>query len=126
MRLRHIGEEPRALADRGCGERASRKAHLASARRKEPEQGLEQRRLAAAIGAEQGEHLALRERHIEAAADEAVAIADCERVAFERHDQVRCTLASSQMKNGVPMNAVRIPSGISMLAAVRAIVSMNS
>jgi hypothetical protein len=33
--------------------------------------------------------------------------------------------ASSQMKNGVPMTAVRMPSGISTGAAVRASVSMN-
>ena len=65
------------------------------------------------------------ERDVEPAPDHAVAIADGEVAAFERHDHVFCTLASSQMKNGVPTTAVRMPSGISICAMVRASVSMS-
>jgi hypothetical protein len=47
-------------------------------------------------------------------------------MAFEDHDQFFCTLASSQMKNGVPITAVKMPSGISTYAMVRASVSISS
>ena len=60
-----------------------------------------------------------------AASGHAIAVADGEIAAGKAHDQVRCMPASSQMKNGVPMTAVRIPSGISTGAAVRARVSMK-
>ena len=124
--LRHIGDEARALARRDARERAAVDQHLAGLRRENAEQRLEQRGLAAAVGAEQRQHLALRERDVEVAPDHAVAVADGEVAAGEGHDQVRCMPASSQMKNGVPMTAVRMPSGISIGAAVRASVSMNS
>src|SRR6516164_7367149 len=42
------------------------------------------------------------------------------------YDHVFETPASSQTKNGVPTMAVRIPSGISIAAAVRATVSITS
>jgi hypothetical protein len=64
-------------------------------------------------------------RDVEAATDHAIAVADGEVATGKAHDQVRCMPASSQMKNGVPMTAVRIPSGISTGAAVRARVSMK-
>ena len=63
---------------------------------------------------------------VEAGADDAVGIADGELMALEDHDQFFCTLASSQMKNGVPITAVRMPSGISTCAMVRASVSISS
>jgi len=44
----------------------------------------------------------------------------------EVYDQFLCALVSSQMKNGVPMTAVRMPSGISTAAAARAKVSMSN
>ena len=78
------------------------------------------------FGPEQRQHLALLERHVEGAPDHVVAVADGEVAPGEGHDHVRCMPASSQMKNGVPMTAVRMPSGISIGAAVRASVSMNS
>ena len=59
-------------------------------------------------------------------ADRVVWITDGEIVAFDVHDQFLCMLARSQMKNGVPTTAVRMPSGISTSAAVRARVSMTS
>ena len=73
----------------------------------------------------QGEVLALLQCDVEAATDHAIAVADGEIAAGKAHDHVRCMPASNQMKNGVPMTAVRIPSGISIGAAVRAIVSMK-
>ena len=124
--LRHIGDAPRAVADREGVERAAVDLRLAGERLEDAEQRLEQRGLAAAIGAEQREHLALLERDVEPASDHAVAVADREVAAGERHDQFLCMPASSQMKNGVPITAVRMPSGISIGATVRASVSMRS
>ena len=95
-------------------------------RLEDAEQRLEQRGLAAAVRAEQRQHLALLERDVEPAPDHAVAIADGEIAARERHDQFLCMPASSQMKNGVPITAVRMPSGISIGAMVRASVSISS
>src|SRR5262245_61391819 len=126
MQLRHIGDMACALAHRVGGKRAAIDHGLAGERGEQPKQRLEQRGLAAAVWAEQREYLALRQRHIEPATDHAVAVADGEIAPGERHDQLRCMSASSQMKNGVPMTAVRMPSGISTGAAVRASVSMNS
>src|SRR5215467_5630318 len=125
VQLRHIGDAARALADRIVRERAALNLRFTRKRPDQPEQRLEQRGLAAAIGAEQRQHLALRERHVERAPDHTVAVTDGEVMAGEIHDQLRCISASSQMKNGVPMTAVRMPSGISTAAAVRASVSMN-
>ena len=135
MRLRHIGDEPRALAGGMALQRRAADAHVAAERREQAKQRLEQRGLAAAVGAEQREHLALVERHVELRSDDVVAIADGEIAAGEDHVQVsshaknqvqvRCMLASSQMKNGVPITAVRMPSGISTALAVRASVSMS-
>ena len=126
MDLRHVGDQPCALVDRDRGERTSADRDFAGARRQDAEQRLEQRGLAAAVRAEQRQHLALLERDVETAPDFAVVIADGEASAGERHDQVFCMPASSQMKNGVPITAVRMPSGISTGAAVRASVSMNN
>src|SRR5262249_53782284 len=77
------------------------------------------------VRAEQRQDLALLKCDVEAAADHAIAVANDEIAASKAHDHVRCMSASNQMKNGVPMTPVRIPSGISTGAAVRAIVSMK-
>ena len=126
MDLRHIGDAARALADRKGTERAAVDLSLAGQRLEDAEQRLEQRGLAAAIRAEQRQHFALLERDVEPAPDHAVAVADGEIAASERHDQFLCMPASSQMKNGVPITAVRMPSGISIGAMVRASVSISS
>src|SRR5499427_4326247 len=125
MHLRHIGDEPCTLTNGNGRERASADRHVAGAGRENAEQGLEQRGLAAPVRAKQRQDLALLQRDVEAATNHAIAVADGEIAAGKAHDQVRCIPASSQMKNGVPMTAVRIPSGISTGAAVRASVSMK-
>src|SRR5262245_1177176 len=125
MQLRHIGDEPCPLVQRDERERAVPDGYGTGARPQDAEQRLEQRGLAAAIRSEQGQHLALLKFDVEPAADHTVAVTDGEVAAGKTHDQVRCMPASSQMKNGVPMTAVRMPSGISTGAAVRASVSMN-
>jgi hypothetical protein len=51
VRLRHIGDESRALADRDAGEGATTDGYLTGLRREDAEQRLEQRRLAAAVRA---------------------------------------------------------------------------
>src|SRR5262249_54660952 len=126
MRLWHIGDQPRALAASVACKRPAGEIDVAVLRREQAEQRLEQGRLAAAVRAEQRQHLAGRERDVEPAADHAVAVADREIAAREDHDHVLATLVSSQMKNGVPMSAVRMPSGISIAAPVRANVSISS
>src|SRR5262249_20093960 len=125
MHLRHVGDEPCTLTDGNACERASADRHIAGAGRENAEQGLEQRGLAAAVRAEQRQDLAPLQRDVEAATDHAIAVADGEIAAGKAHDQVRCMPARSQMKNGVPMTAVRMPSGISTGAAGRASVSMK-
>src|SRR5262245_15897811 len=125
VQLRHVSNAARSLADRIGRERPTLDLRLAGKRPDQPEQRLQQRGLAAAIRPEQRQHLALRERHVEPASDHAVTVADGEVMAGEAHDQLRCMSARSQMKNGVPMTAVRIPSGTSTGATVRASVSMN-
>src|SRR4029077_19422677 len=128
MRLRHIGDQPRAFAVRMICKGALAEPHLASFGREQADQRLQQGGLAAAVGAEQRQHLAGLERHIEPASDDAVTVADGELMARQDHvaDHVLETLASSKMKNGVPTKAVRMPSGISTAAAVRASVSIAS
>ena len=84
VHLRHIGDEPRAFADRDARERARSDRDLAGLG-EDAEQRLEQRGLAAAVGPEQRQHLALRQRHVEPAPDHAVAVADGEVAAGERH-----------------------------------------
>src|SRR6516165_2529555 len=126
VRLRHVGEEAGALATVIAAKAAVIEPHFAGLGDKQAEQRLEQRGFAAAIRPEQRQYLARRQRYIEIAPDQAVAVADGKAAPFELHDQVRETLASSQMKNGVPTRAVRIPSGISIAATVRASVSITS
>src|SRR5262245_42875792 len=69
MRLRHIGDTPRALADRKPGERAIIDQHVPAERLEDAEKRLEQGCLAAAVGTEQGEHFALPDLHVETASD---------------------------------------------------------
>ena len=126
MGLRHIGDQARPLARAARSKWRATEPHLAGLRRKQPEQGFEQRGLAAAVRPEQRQHLALCQFYVESAADHAVGIADAELMSLENHDQFFCTLASSQMKNGVPITAVRMPRGISTCAMVRASVSISS
>ena len=85
MRLRHIGDQARALAAGVARERPVAEPHLARLRREQAEQGFQQRGLAAAVRAEQRQHLAGRQRDVEIAADDAVAVADGEIVAREDH-----------------------------------------
>src|SRR5262249_4980067 len=99
--------------------------HLAGTGRENAEQGLEQCGLAAAVRAEQRQDLAPLQLDAEVATDHTIAVADGEIAAGKAHDQVRCMPASSQMKNGVPRMAVRIPGGTPAGAAVRASVSMK-
>ena len=126
MHLRHIGHQTRAFADRNSAEWLAVELHFAGLRLDQAEQRLQERGLAAAVRPEQRQHFALGKRHVEPTPDGVVGIADGERMAGEDHDQVFCTLAKSQMKNGVPTTAVKMPSGISTSAAVRASVSISS
>ena len=76
---------------------------------------LEQRGLAAAIGAEQAQHLALAHARVEAHGRPCGRCSRwSDRDAFELTTSSSACCASSQMKNGVPMNAVSTPSGISI------------
>src|SRR6185436_2336427 len=113
------------VADREGIERTAINLRLAGEWLEDAEQRLEQCGLAATVRPEQREHLALLERDVEPAADHPVAVTDGEVAAGKRHDQFLCMPASSQMKNGVPITAVRMPSGISIGATVRAKVSMR-
>ncbi len=54
MRLRNIGDLPGAFAPRPGGKRSTVQDNIAGLDRQETEDGLEQRRLAGAVGAKQG------------------------------------------------------------------------
>src|SRR6478735_2563307 len=92
--------------------------------RQKAEQGFQQGRLAAAIRPEQGKHLTRPQGQRDRPADLALWIAIGEIDGTEAHDQPPRADASSQMKKGVPITAVRMPSGVSTGPIVRASVSM--
>ena len=89
VNLRNISDQPGALPHGQPPERFSLDTDLSRERRNEPDQGLEQSRLAAAIGAEKCEHLAGGERNIERATDHPVAVTDGEAAALQDHGQLR-------------------------------------
>ena len=122
----NVGNEARPLANAVFVEWLVAEANFAGLRLEQTKQGLEQGGLAATVRPQQGEDLTGRQSDIEPAADSMVRITDSEIAALDIHDQVLCMLARSQMKNGVPITAVRMPSGISTSAAVRASVSISS
>src|SRR5262249_43997075 len=126
VHLRNIGGDPRPLPDGIMIERLVAEPHLAGLWSEETKQSLEQRGFATTVWPKQSKYFTGCERNIESVADRTVRIANGEIAAFDIHDQVFCMLARSQMKNGVPTTAVKIPSGISTAAAVRASVSMSS
>src|SRR5262249_57743383 len=126
MHLRNIGNDPRPLPDGIIIERLVTEPYLARLWSEETKQRLEQRSFAATVWPKQSKHFASGERDVEAVTHGTVWITDGESAAFDIHDQVFCILARSQMKNGVPTTAVKMPSGISTSAAVRASVSMSS
>src|SRR5215471_804500 len=126
VHLRNISDDPRPLPDRIIIERLAAEPHLAGFWSEEAEQSLEQRGFATTVWPKQSKNFAGGEREVESVPDGTVRISDGEIVAFDIHDQVFCILARSQMKNGVPTTAVKMPSGISTSAAVRASVSMSS
>ena len=76
--LRHIGDARVRARAANSSRAAAVDQRRAGERRQQAEQRLEQRGLAAAVGAEQRQHLALLQAHVEPAADHAVAIADAE------------------------------------------------
>ena len=99
-------------------------------RRHQPQDGLEQRSLAGAVGTEKTEHLAGIERKADVVADDHSAVAEGQLFYPEIHRATYrhplCDTASTQMKNGVPINAVSTPSGTSIVEIVRANVSTPS
>src|SRR5262245_5895564 len=126
MYLRNVGNDARPFADGVFVEWLVAETNLAGLWLEQAKQGLEQGGLAPTVRPQQGEDLTGRQSDIEAAADGMVRITDGKVAALDIHDQVLCMLARSQMKNGVPITAVRMPSGISTSAAVRASVSISS
>src|SRR5262249_40691061 len=126
VHLRNVCDDSRPLSDRVVIERLVVEPHLAGFWFEKTKQSLQERSFAATVWPKQSKDFAGCESDIESAADGTVLITDGEIVAFDIHDQVLCMLARSQMKNGVPTTAVKMPSGISTSAAVRASVSMSS
>ena len=85
MGLRHIGDQPRSLTRCIRPKRPLAEPHLTRFWRKQSQQRFQERGLAAAVRAEQRQHLAGGERHVEMAADQAVAVANAEIVARQDH-----------------------------------------
>ncbi len=126
MRLRDIGNHPGNLDAREPCDVAPVHAELPGQRRQQTQQRLEERGLSAAIGPEQTDDLARAKGQRQRAADPLAAIADGKILRRDPHDQPRRPLASSQTKTGAPTTAVRMPSGTSICATVRAAVSTTS
>ena len=126
MGLRDIGRMGRDLAPGEPVERRAGKQHRPAARRDQPEQGLEQRRLAGPVGAQQAEDLARPGAERDAGPDLVAGIADRQIPGLDGHAHVRRPRPSSQRKNGAPTTAVRMPSGTSTAETVRASVSTAS
>src|SRR5438067_11454961 len=74
----------------------SPRRNLARLRRQQPKQRLQQRRLAAAVRTQQGQHVAGRKRDVETAADDTVAVADGEVVAGQDHRETVTTTSSTR------------------------------
>jgi hypothetical protein len=123
MRLRHVGEGLRAPLARPAGEVRAVDRHPAALRRDQAEDGLEQGGLAAAIGAEQADDLARAYAEAGLAPDRLAGVAEGQVVDLEGHRQPSRPRARSHRKNGAPRKAVRMPSGTSVTAMVRASVS---
>src|SRR5262249_53335009 len=105
--------------------------NLAAKRRDQPEQCLEQGRLARPVGTQQAEHFAAPNGEVYAVGDEAPFVTDRQVRGlqhFRRLPQLQDRLprASSHTNTGAPRRAVRSPRGISMRAAVRATVSIST
>src|SRR5215472_2917840 len=126
MNLRDVGDEACALRRRIATQWFAGKPDLAGMGPDESEQGFEQRGFSPAIGAKQCQHFATRQRDAQLPSHDTARIADGQVFCVQDHDQLLCALVNSQMKNGVPMTAVRMPSGISTAAAARATVSMSN
>ena len=126
MGLRHIGDTTCNLGPREVVEQLAFQKHSSSPRRNKPQLGLEERRLAGAVGAEQAEHRARPGRQRYSRPDLVAGIADRQVLCFDRHAHARRPRASSQRKNGAPTTAVRMPSGTSAPEIVRASVSTAS
>ena len=131
MGLRDVGHGARELLPCRGLDRLSGNRDRAGQGAQQAEQGLEQRGLAGAVGAEQTDHLSGADIDADVASDGPAGIPDGETAGLDegcnaRHDQPSRPRASSQRKNGAPSSAVRMPSGISMRAMVRASVSTSS
>ena len=126
MGLRHVGDPAGDLGARQRCERPAVEQHRAALGRQQAEQRLEQRGLAGAVGPEQADDLAGADGEVDVAADRLARVAEAEAPRLEPHAQPCRPRASSQRKNGAPTNAVRMPSGISTAAIVRASVSTSS
>ena len=126
MGLRHVGDAARDLGARHAGERPAIDPHRAALRRQQAEQGLEQRGLAGAVGAEQADDLAAADREVDVAADRLARVAEAESLCLEPHAQPWRPRASSHRNAGAPTNAVRMPIGVSTAAIVRASVSTSN
>ena len=118
MGLRHIGDQPRALADR-CGPTRPRRRAAPRRRsaRSRPSSVLSSVVLPPPFGPSSASTSPFASATSRPRPTTRSRIADGELAALEDHDQFLCTLASSQMKNGVPITAVRMPSGISTCAS---------
>src|SRR5262249_28570692 len=128
--LWHVSEHAGYPPARPRRDRGATHEHGAGLGLDQSQQRAEERRLAAAVGAEQAEHLAGREAEADVATHNPSRIAERQPLDREPHGAAHCQprreAASTQMKNGAPMNAVSTPSGISMRATVRASVSTPS
>ena len=110
--LRHVGEQRRPPRPRAQRQRDTVDEHVAR-EVDEPDGGAQERRLAGAVGADQSEPSARRDRRAERLHDLALAVAHGDGRELERAHRATCRVRSRRMKNGAPKNAVTTPIGSS-------------
>ncbi len=124
--LRHISHDLGEFMARPCRQRLVGDGDFTAQRLQQSEQGTEQGRLAAAVGAQHAQYFAGAQRKTHVAADNVAGIAVAQAIGCEFHAQLRRDATSSQMKKGAPSSAVSTPGGISISTRLRASVSMPS
>ena len=126
MHLRHIAKGARQPAPRPIGNRLLAKAHATESGPQQVQNHFEQRRLAAAVGAQQANHFAGMQREADIVHHGSGTVSAGHVLQGQVHDLCLRSRMSRKRKNGAPINAVRIPTGISNAPAVRATSSTNS
>jgi hypothetical protein len=124
--LGHVSHQPGPAAPRLSQDAPAVNQHLALHGLDRSQNGAEERGLAHPVGTEKTEVLARCDRKVDVAEHRTPPVATGEISQLEDHAQALLVRASNKMKNGAPIIAVSMPSGISNGPARRARSSTRS